>query len=73
MISVKYLILGAGPSGLTLANALYQKGERSILLLEKENEAGGLCRSKDVDGWALDIGGGRPLGVELGAEAPEEF
>ncbi|MCR4990802.1 MAG: FAD-dependent oxidoreductase [Lachnospiraceae bacterium] len=63
MISVKYLILGAGPSGLTLANTLYQKGERSILLLEKEDEAGGLCRSKDVDGWALDIGGGHFLDV----------
>ncbi len=63
MIKVKYLILGGGPSGLTLANALIQKGENSVLLIEKESEAGGLCRSADVDGWALDTGGGHFLDV----------
>ncbi|MCR4787753.1 MAG: NAD(P)-binding protein, partial [Lachnospiraceae bacterium] len=63
MINVKYLILGGGPAGLCLANALVRKGENSVLLLEKENEAGGLCRSADVDGWALDTGGGHFLDV----------
>ena len=63
MIKVKYLILGGGPSGLTLANALIQKGEDSVLLIEKESEAGGLCRSADIDGWALDTGGGHFLDV----------
>lgn len=63
MIKVKYLILGGGPSGLTLANALVQRGENSVLLIEKESEAGGLCRSTDVDGWALDTGGGHFLDV----------
>ena len=36
MERVKYLILGAGPAGLSFANCLKQKGEESFLLLEKE-------------------------------------
>ena len=63
MIKTDFLILGGGPAGLTLANSLVQKKASSVLVLEKENEAGGLCRSKDVDGWALDIGGGHFLDV----------
>lgn len=60
---MKYLILGAGPAGLTLANKLKQNGETSFLVLEKESEAGGLCRSTDVDGSPFDIGGGHFLDV----------
>ncbi len=63
MEKVKYLILGAGPAGLSFANCLKQRGEESFLLLEKEKEAGGLCRSMDVDGFPLDIGGGHFLDV----------
>lgn len=64
MEKVKYLIVGAGPAGLSFANCLKQKGEESFLLLEKEEEAGGLCRSRDVDGAPLDIGGGHFLDVQ---------
>lgn len=64
MENVKYLILGAGPAGLSFANCLKQKGEESFLLLEKEAEAGGLCRSADVDEAPLDIGGGHFLDVQ---------
>ena len=60
---MKYLILGAGPAGLTIANKLMQMGQSDLLVLEKESEAGGLCRSKDVDGRPLDIGGGHFLDV----------
>ena len=60
---MKYLILGAGPSGLTLANRLKQMGETSFFVLEKEKEAGGLCRSAQVDGSPFDIGGGHFLDV----------
>lgn len=60
---MKYLILGAGPTGLTLANRLIQLGKDDVLVLEKENEAGGLCRSKEIDGSPLDIGGGHFLDV----------
>lgn len=60
---MKYLILGAGPAGLTFANRLKQSGETSFLVLEKECTAGGLCRSVDVDGSPFDIGGGHFLDV----------
>lgn len=60
---MKYLILGAGPAGLTVANKLKQVGITDFLVLEKENEAGGLCRTMDVDGSAFDIGGGHFLDV----------
>ncbi len=60
---MKYLILGAGPAGLAVANRLKELGETSFLVLEKEQEAGGLCRSTMVDGSPLDIGGGHILDV----------
>ena len=63
MDKVKYLVLGAGPAGLTFANKLLDRGERSLIVIEKEAQAGGLCRSVDVDGAALDIGGGHFLDV----------
>jgi len=63
MKTVRYLILGAGPSGLTLAHALLDRGvpRDQLLVLEKEQVAGGLCRSAEVDGAPLDIGGGHFL------------
>ncbi len=64
MEKVKYLILGGGPAGLTFANCLKRKGETSFLVLEKEEEAGGLCRSAVVDGSPFDIGGGHFLDVK---------
>jgi protoporphyrinogen oxidase len=59
------IVLGAGPSGLAVAHALINHGfaRNSILVLEKEETAGGLCRSATVDGAALDIGGGHFLDV----------
>ena len=60
---MKYLILGAGPAGLTFAHKLFETGERNFLVLEKEKVAGGLCRSVDVDKAPLDIGGGHFLDV----------
>ena len=59
-----YLILGAGPAGLTFANLLQKKApDKTYLVLEKEDTAGGLCRSRNVDGSALDIGGGHLLAI----------
>ena len=60
---MKFLILGAGPSGLSFANRLLDNGINDFLVLEKEDSAGGLCRSLDVDGSPLDIGGGHFLDV----------
>ncbi len=61
---MKYLILGGGPAGLSFANRLMQNGETDFLVLEKETEAGGLCRSREVDNSPLDIGGGHFLDVK---------
>lgn len=63
MEKIDYLILGAGPAGLTVANRLMDKGITSFLVLEEEEAAGGLCRSKTVDDSPLDIGGGHILDV----------
>ena len=60
---MKYIIIGAGPAGLTFANRLLQNGEEDFLVIERNEEAGGLCRSKDIDGRPLDIGGGHFLDV----------
>lgn len=60
---MKYLILGAGPAGLAFANRLLDRGETDFLVVEKESEAGGLCRSRPVDEAPLDIGGGHFLDV----------
>jgi protoporphyrinogen oxidase len=61
MRSVRFCILGAGPSGLAFAAALKDAGCDSFVLLEKASEAGGLCRSAPVDGSPLDVGGGHFL------------
>ena len=64
---MKYLILGAGVAGLTFASRLKQtRGEDSFLVLERNLEAGGLCRSVNCAGECItpiDIGGGHILDV----------
>ena len=60
---MRFLILGGGPAGLTFANRLLEAGIGDFLVLEKESEAGGLCRSVIADGTALDIGGGHFLDI----------
>lgn len=65
MIATRYLILGAGPSGLTLAHALLELGVPAdqVVVVEQEEKPGGLCRSIEVDDAPLDIGGGHFLDV----------
>lgn len=50
---VKYLIIGAGISGLTFAN--YAKGD--YLIVEKETEAGGYCRTIRKKDYIWDYAG----------------
>lgn len=52
----KYVILGAGVSGLAVALALARKGETDVLIVEKEPDVGGLCRSLKWEGCTLDFG-----------------
>ncbi len=51
--NVKYLVIGAGPSGLSLAYHLLG----DTLVLEKESQVGGLCRSFQHQDGVFDIGG----------------
>lgn len=55
--------MGAGPAGLAFANRLLEKNCSDFIILESDFEAGGLCRSKFVDGSFMDIGGGHFLDV----------
>ena len=54
MKKVEYLIVGAGISGLTFANYL---NNDDYLLIEKENEVGGYCRTIKRNGFVWDYAG----------------
>jgi protoporphyrinogen oxidase len=60
---VKLAILGAGVSGLALARQLMLRGYNlsDLHLFEANSVAGGLCRSKTIDGFTYDISGGHIL------------
>ena len=42
MMNVRLLIVGGGPAGLAAAINAYDKGERDILILEREDKIGGI-------------------------------
>ena len=52
-IKTKYLIIGAGISGLMFANCK----KDDFLIIEKENEIGGHCRTIYQDGFIWDYAG----------------
>lgn len=54
MKTVKYLIIGAGISGLAFAS---QKALDDYLILEKESEPGGYCRTIKRNGFVWDYAG----------------
>ena len=54
------LILGAGPAGMGCAYTLGRNGCAS-LVVERDNEPGGLCRTLNFHGYLFDIGGHRFL------------
>lgn len=66
MRNVRFVVLGAGASGLGAALSLVERGvpRDAIVLVEKERVAGGLCRSELVDGAPLDVGGGHFLDLK---------
>jgi len=58
MESVEYLVVGAGVSGLSFANWMRaEKPGAEVLVLEKEAEPGGYCRTVVQDGFVWDYSG----------------
>lgn len=53
-LKCKYLVLGGGVSGLMFANA---NKDEDLILVEKENELGGYCRTIYQDGFVWDYAG----------------
>ena len=54
MKKVKYLVLGAGVSGLAFA---YEKRNEDVLVIEKDKKPGGLCQSFFAPGFVWDVAG----------------
>lgn len=57
---MKIAILGAGISGTSLARMLAQDGH-DVVVFERSERAGGLCKSRKVDGFTFDDAGGHIL------------
>ena len=55
-MSRKWLILGGGLTGVTLARLLSEKGD-GVTVFEKNNKTGGLCISEKRNGFTFDTGG----------------
>jgi protoporphyrinogen oxidase len=53
---VKWAILGGGLSGVTMARLLHEKGH-GVVVLERQGEIGGLCRSRTERRFTFDRGG----------------
>jgi protoporphyrinogen oxidase len=52
------LVLGGGPAGLT-AGYLLGKRDHDVLVLEAEDQVGGLAKTVERDGYRFDLGGHR--------------
>jgi protoporphyrinogen oxidase len=52
------VVLGAGPAGLTAGYLLAKQG-LPVLVLEAENQVGGLAKTVELDGYRFDLGGHR--------------
>jgi protoporphyrinogen oxidase len=52
------LVLGAGPAGLTAGYLLEQAG-KDVVVLEADNQVGGLAKTVERDGYRFDLGGHR--------------
>jgi len=57
-VTFDYVILGGGVAGLTAARELLKRG-KSVALIEKGSEVGGLARTIEKEGFRFDIGGHR--------------
>ena len=53
-----FVVLGAGLAGLTFAYEAVNKGKQ-VVILEREAQVGGLCRTMTFDDYRFDLGGHR--------------
>ncbi len=53
MIEKNLIIIGGGPAGLAAAKSAYDSGERDILILERENNLGGILNQCIHNGFGL--------------------
>ena len=50
---VDILVIGGGPAGMAAAIAAHDEGVESILIIERENELGGILRQCIHNGFGL--------------------
>lgn len=67
MDNLSYIILGAGPTGLTFARSLLALGIDDFVVLEKESSIGGLCRTVSTEWGNVDVGGGHMWNTKYSA------
>jgi protoporphyrinogen oxidase len=53
-----YVVIGGGPAGLT-AGYLLAKANRRVIVLEADDQVGGLAKTVEIDGYRFDLGGHR--------------
>ncbi|MEO1305560.1 MAG: FAD-dependent oxidoreductase [Pseudomonadota bacterium] len=56
MHKARFLILGAGPAGLTMAQMLRDRGETSVIVLEASDKVGGKCLSSPIGDHIVEFG-----------------
>ena len=70
--NVDILVVGAGPAGLAAAISAYESGIRSILIIEREKEPGGILRQCIHNGFGLHRFGEELTGPEYAARDIEQ-
>ena len=65
--NVDILVIGAGPAGLAAAISAYENGIRSVLIIEREKEPGGILRQCIHNGFGLHRFGEELTGPEYAA------
>ena len=57
-VEAPFVVIGAGPAGLTAAYELVKRGAR-VVVVESDDVVGGISRTVERDGWRFDLGGHR--------------